>query len=354
MDTLYAGPSKSTIEENSITDQVGHELADTAAKLSGSFSGIQCWRIPPVTKGKSSRVPWFTRLGQEDCHRIDLSPVSDCCCNLIYCQTALFRIPLNLLFRAIGSVTFFIFTSICRRKSSPSSAAVKNHRQSRNNTVSNSEPMSVSIQLPACINVPASSLPAPHLQMINLPAAPIPTHHQQAVLPSSMITLPSQPMQQSAKQFRNFFPGISSVHLGNASQVIYVPVKLDDSSIVALLDTGSALTIVSDTVARKLNAQLSQSTITKGITANGSIMKLLGQFTPNLTIGQRTMQITCYVASDANCSSPFILGNDVIQQFAQTVSINYHSNTVSFDKIIIPFTNPNHNKTITSPLFQFT
>ncbi|KAK6045134.1 hypothetical protein COOONC_17361 [Cooperia oncophora] len=190
----------------------------------------------------------------------------------------------------------FIFTSICKRKSSPSSAAVKNHRQSRNNVVSNSEPTT------------------PHLRMMNLPAA----HHQQAVLPSPMITLPSQPTQQSA--------------------------KLDSSPIVALLDTGSALTIVSDTVARRLNAQLSQST------TNGSIMKLLGRFTPNLTIGQKTMQITCYVASDANCSSPFILGNDVIQQFAQTVSINYHSNTVSFDKIIVPFT----ITTITSPLFQFT
>ncbi|KAK6020901.1 hypothetical protein OSTOST_13437 [Ostertagia ostertagi] len=125
--------------------------------------------------------------------------------------------------------------------------------------------------------------------------------------------------------------------------MIYLLAKLNNSSIVALLDTGSALTIVSETVARKIKAQLSQPLVTKGITANGSFMDLLGQFSPHLTIGSKTIRITCYVASDANCSSPFILGNDTIQRFTKTMSINYHSHTVSFDKNTVPFTTLNYS-----------
>ncbi|KAK6015025.1 hypothetical protein OSTOST_19558, partial [Ostertagia ostertagi] len=145
-----------------------------------------------------------------------------------------------------------------------------------------------------------------------MPSAPVSKYHQPSAPSQSIIHVPAAPpaTQAQKQQFANFFPGISCIHLANTSQMIYVPAKLNMSSIVALLDTGSALTIVSDTVARKIKAEISPSTVTKGITANGSIMNLLGQFTPNLTIGRKTMQITCYVASDANCSSPFILGND--------------------------------------------
>ncbi|KAK6010867.1 hypothetical protein OSTOST_24066, partial [Ostertagia ostertagi] len=288
-----------------------------------SISGIQRRRVSTISKGKSSRILGLAQSGQNDCHRVYLSLSSSSYRNFI--------LP-----------NYFVSDTVEPTLSS------------------HSGPVSVSIQLPACINLPAAplpmiNLPAAPLPMINLPAAPDPiinppsapvaTFHQQSASQPPIIRIPKAPpaSQATKQQFSNLFPGISCVHHGNTSQMIYLLAKLNNSSIVALLDTGSALTIVSETVARKIKAQLSQPLVTKGITANGSFMDLLGQFSPHLTIGSKTIRITCYVASDANCSSPFILGNDTIQRFTKTMSINYHSHTVSFDKNTVPFTTLNYS-----------
>ncbi|PIO68773.1 EF hand [Teladorsagia circumcincta] len=213
-----------------------------------------------------------------------------------------------------------------KRRSSLYIAAKQQHTQ--DNTVANIGPVSVSIQLPACINLPAAPLPMVNLPaaplpitnspaapdtIIHLPSAPITTFHQSSV-PPPIIRMPAAPppSQANKQQFANFFPGISCVHLGNSSQMIYILTKLNKASIVALLDTGSALTIVSETVAGKIKAQLSRPKITKGITANGSIMNLLGQFSPRLTIGSKTITITCYVALDANPARRLANGNLVL------------------------------------------
>ncbi|PIO75453.1 hypothetical protein TELCIR_02502 [Teladorsagia circumcincta] len=88
---------------------------------------------------------------------------------------------------------------------------------------------------------------------------------------------------------------------------MYTSAALNDSQVIALLDTGSSITLVSEAVARKIQAALVRSTIAKGVTANGTPINLLGQFTPNLTIGYQTIQIQllgryqdCFVGNDGD------------------------------------------------------
>ncbi|KAK6031227.1 retroviral aspartyl protease, partial [Ostertagia ostertagi] len=317
INNLYAPRSKSTNEAEVIPNQLGHELADTAAFLESNAGDF--------LQSQKEKV-----LESFGLHRLVKAIVLVSIClifvsaiTILYCQTSLVRIPLNFLFKGIATVFSLLLASLCN-KSSSQGTTTKQQRRSQDYSIISSEPERESIPLANLRRSP-----------VNLPSSSIATVHQPSAPSASKIKLP---LAQPTKPYSS----VSSIHLGKTNQMIYVPAKLNNSSIVALLDTGSALTIVSDAVARKLNAQLSHSTIIKGITANGSSMNLLGQFTPYLTIGKKSMQITCYVASETNCSSPFILGNDVIQQFATTMSVNYRSNTVSFDNVTIPFTTINH------------
>ncbi|KAK6027884.1 hypothetical protein OSTOST_06077 [Ostertagia ostertagi] len=257
MNDLYTVKSKQSNEAGSIPNQLGQELTDTAASLESNAGEFL----------QSQKEKILESLGLHSLVRT-IVIVSIClffvvAVAILYCQTALFRIPLNLFFRSMGAFIRFLFAATCKKKSSSFVVTTKQQRHTQGDPVVNLESVNVPTQLPT-IHLPAAPLP-----MINMPAPP-PTIIRLPKVPAPPIHL------TKPEPFLNFLPGISCLHNGYNSQMIYIPAKLNNSSIVALLDTGSALTIVSDTVARKINAQLSRSIITKGITANGSTMNLLG------------------------------------------------------------------------------
>ena len=78
----------------------------------------------------------------------------------------------------------------------------------------------------------------------------------------------------------------------------------------------------------------------EGITANGTPIKSSGQITPALTIGQKSVKVTSFIADDINCAANFLIGNDTITKLANNVAINYASKCISFDQDTVQFIIP--------------
>ncbi|CAJ0604102.1 unnamed protein product [Cylicocyclus nassatus] len=136
-----------------------------------------------------------------------------------------------------------------------------------------------------------------------------------------------------------FKPRVSSVQLDSMS-TIFIPVTLNHLSTVALFDTGSAITLLSERMATLSNLIITETTLPEGITANGSPIHFIGQVSTKLTVADKVVSIISFVVSDENCSTDFLLGNDSINKLGNKVSIDYSEKTVSFDnttvQIIIP------------------
>ncbi|KAK6026074.1 hypothetical protein OSTOST_08009, partial [Ostertagia ostertagi] len=221
---------------------------------------------------------------------------------ILYCQSALIRTALNTVFRTIGVSISFIFATLCKkeRPTPPDTPLINNRptvtarrqRRSSNSRSIDTDPMRVSVHFPS------------NMDSLN----------------------PKQGQDQNHRNlnpFLNYIPNIACIHTQTTSSMIYVPTKLNQSAVVALFDTGSALTIISESIARKINASFSPSSIKQGETKPCKLRATLPQ-----------TQIVLLRSS---------LGNDVISQFAQNLSINYKYNTISFDSISIPFVSIDKN-----------
>lgn len=156
------------------------------------------------------------------------------------------------------------------------------------------------------------------------------------VLPDLKISTMSKSTQCKApqaaprQQFLNFLPKITSISRPDPKSVIYIHIQLDKLPIIALLDTGSSLTIVSKSIVDKLRATIFPSSVPRGITANGSHILFVGEIFVSLTIADSVTDITCLVAKDNNCSSDFILRNDTINTISDKIAIDYSTRQVFF------------------------
>ncbi|KIH47124.1 hypothetical protein ANCDUO_22819 [Ancylostoma duodenale] len=111
---------------------------------------------------------------------------------------------------------------------------------------------------------------------------------------------------------------------------------VDELSTVALFDTGAAITVISERLAKKLNRIMEPPSISEGVAANGTSIKLIGQVHFVLNVGKKSIESSAFVAKDDQCSADLLLGNDTIRQFANKVSIDYKVREITFDKEIIP------------------
>ncbi|KAK6032143.1 hypothetical protein OSTOST_01685 [Ostertagia ostertagi] len=133
-------------------------------------------------------------------------------------------------------------------------------------------------------------------------------------------TRPPQPVPDArTRPLLNFVARVSCIHNTNASPLMYISTSLNDSHVIALLSTGSAITLVSET------ATLVRCTIAKGTPANGTPISLLRQFTPNLTVGDQTIPIIPIAPPHSSSA--------VLPQLAYKLQ----TNTISFDYNSIPF-----------------
>ncbi|KAK6019937.1 hypothetical protein OSTOST_14416 [Ostertagia ostertagi] len=313
IDNTFATQTKtSTRNLESISEQLDSEITNSAGFLESNAAHFL----------QSQKKGILQSLGM---HKLVRTLVITSFCLLVliviivlYFQSSLIRILFNIIFRMLANAALFIVNNTCRRKSPPKEDTSE---ESPPNNGANERPRAA-VRRTRRTNEPHTTLNIPAFSDISLHTVP----------PFRPIPEPSR-----TRQFLNFLPNVSCIHNANSSPLMYISTNLNNSHVVALLDTGSAITLISETVARKINAHLLRSTNTTGITANGTPMHLLGQFTPNLTIGDKTIRILCYVAPDAQCSSSFIIGNDVLPQLACKLSIDYQASTISLDEMSIPF-----------------
>ena len=140
------------------------------------------------------------------------------------------------------------------------------------------------------------------------------------------------------------------------SSTIFIPAKLDSIPVVALFDTGSAITIVFRRTADLLKIRIIELFLPEGITTSGTPSRFSGQITPTLRVADKSVKIQCLVAANNECAADFLVGNDSISKPANDVSISYRNKTISFDKLIVNFVVPDDPKSsnFEAPVFLST
>ena len=80
---------------------------------------------------------------------------------------------------------------------------------------------------------------------------------------------------RNKRPFPEPLPSVCLVQRFNSLSTIFIPTKLDSVAVVALFDTGSAITIVSKRIANLLKSHIGESTLSEGISSSGTPIKIL-------------------------------------------------------------------------------
>ncbi|KHJ80511.1 integrase core domain protein, partial [Oesophagostomum dentatum] len=146
---------------------------------------------------------------------------------------------------------------------------------------------------------------------------------------------------KNATTFHNFNPVVMSIQHPNHANTIFIPLKVNSIQTAALFDTGSAITILSQRFAQKLNLPIAKSNFNEAVAANGTPIKLVGKTTATFSIGEKLITAMPYVVNDAHCSTDLLLGNDSITKLSPNVTLNYVDREITFEGHSVPMIDPN-------------
>ena len=120
--------------------------------------------------------------------------------------------------------------------------------------------------------------------------------------------------------------------------LIDIDVKLDSTPIKAFVDTGSTISIASDSTFRQLNKQISPNTAIQLKQISGQT-KTIGRFTAQLQIADKVRTVGFHVISDFQY--PLLIGLDIGREFGLQLDLNTSKVSISPDLTDNEYSSPN-------------